>query len=250
MTRFAIALLLLPTVVALAQPPKKDPPPPFFQQYAQVGMNFYKNPDPKLGPKMLKDLLKKENLEHSMFARDDFTLILIGAQIGDIVTGKPELVRECEAMFADTTPRGRKVIMRALTNCGDKETAKKVGEWIKDPKYADQKADLEALKANLEDPKRAHVRDVPAKNPEDLDFLWVNFFVTGEYAPISRILDVFDQPATKENETLRRVARWSFGSNVQQHPKLVELVMKHKDERAAGSKKVIEETIITFNPKK
>jgi len=249
-TRSAFAVFCLSCAVAVAQPPKQDPPPPFFAQYAQVGTNYYKNPDPKLGPKMLKDLLKKENLEHPRFATDDFTLVLIGAQIGDIVTGHPELVRECEAMFADTTPRGRKVIIRGLMNSGDKETAKKAGEWIKDPKYADQKAELEALKSHIEDPKRAHIRDVPAKNPEDLDFLWVNFFVTGEYAPISRILDVFDQPATKENETIRRVARWSFGSNVQQHKKLVELLLKHKEERPAGSKKVIDETIITFNPKK
>jgi hypothetical protein len=246
--RTTLVALCLASAIGVAQPQNKDSPPPFFQQYAQVGTFYYKNPDPKLGPKMLKDLLKKENLEHAMFARDDFTLLLIGAQIGDIVNGHPELVRECEAMFADTTPRGRKVIIRSLMNSGNKESAQKVGEWIKDPKYADQKAELEALKAHIEDPKRAHIRDVAAKNPEDLDFLWVNFFVTGEYTPISRILDVFDQPATKENETIRRVARWSFGSNVQQHPKLVELVMKHKDERPAGSKKVIEETIII--PKK
>ena len=74
--------------------------------------------------------------------------------------------------------------------------------------------------------------------------LWVNFFITGEYAPISRILDVFDLPDAKENETMKRVARWSFGSNVQQHPKLVELVLKNKKDRPEGSKKVIDQTII------
>src|SRR5262249_21515496 len=165
-------------------------------------------------------------------------------QVGDIGIGHPEVVREYEAQFADASPAGRKVIIRALTNAGDKDTAKKVGDWVKDPKFADQKAELEALKAHIEDQKRGHVRDVPARAPKDLDLLWANFFVTGEYAPVSRILDVFDLPDAKENEVLKRVARWSLGSNVQQHPKLVELVLKHKKDRPAGSQKVIDETII------
>jgi hypothetical protein len=218
--------------------------PNFAKEYSKIGTFYYLDPDPKIGPKMLKDLLKKENLEHPFFVKRDDVPGLLGAQIGDIGAGKPEIVREYEAAFADATPAGRKVVIRALENAGDKDTAKKVGEWIKDPKYADQKAVLEALKKHLEDPKRQHVRDRPAKEPKDLDLLWANFFVTGEYAPVSRVLDVFDLPAAKENEVLKRVARWSFGSNVQNHPKLVELVLKNKKDRPAGSQKVIDETII------
>src|SRR4051812_7894877 len=199
---------------------------------------------------MLTELLKKENLEHPLFVRNDQLHLLIGAQLGDIATGHPEVVREYEKAFAGASPKGRQVVIRALKNAGDKETSKAVADWIKDPKFADQKADLEALKAHIEDPKRQHVRDVPAKTPKDLDYLWANFFVTGEYAPVSRVLDVFDLPAAKENEPLKRAARWSFGSNVQQHPKLVELVLKHKKDRPAGSQKVIGETIVVVPPKK
>lgn len=232
-------LLLLTGLVS--QPPDV---PNFIKEYSKIGNTYYLNPDPNVGPKMLRELLKKENLEHPFFVKRDDVPGLIGAQIGDIGAGKPEIVREYEAAFADATPAGRKVVIRALENAGDKDTAKKVGDWIKDPKYADQKSDLEALKKHLEDLKRQHIRDRPAKEPKDLDLLWANFYVTGEYAPVSRILDVFDLPAAKENEVLKRVARWSFGSNVQQHPKLVELVLKNKKDRPAGSQKVIDETII------
>src|SRR5262249_48857813 len=222
-------LLLLTGLVS--QPPDV---PNFIKEYRKIGTTYYLNPDPNVGPKMLRELLKKENLEHPFFVKRDDVPGLIGAQIGDIGAGKPEIVREYEAAFADATPAGRKVVIRALENAGDKDTAKKVGDWIKDPKYADQKSDLEALKKHLEDLKRQHIRDRPAKEPKDLDLLWANFYVTGEYAPVSRILDVFDLPAAKENEVLKRVARWSFGSNVQQHPKLVELVLKNKKDRPAG----------------
>jgi len=244
-------MLTTPTLcllAVLAQQPPADLPP-FIKEFSRVGTYYYQNPDPKLGPKMLKELIRKENLEHPFFVRNDQVPILIGAQIGDIGTGHPEIVRDYEGMFADASPAGRKVILRALTNAGDKDTAKTVGEWIKDPKFADQKTDLEALKAHIEDPKRTHARNVPAQTPKDIDYLWANFFVTGEYAPVSRILDVFDLPATKESEQLKRVARWSFGSNVQQHPKLVEVVLKHKKDWPAGSQKVIDETILVL-PKK
>lgn len=247
MTRLTAVVLCLGPVTLTAQP--KDVPP-FVKEFSQVGTFYYQKPDPKLGPKMLKALLQKENLEHPFFAERPEVLQLIAAQIGDIGTGKSDIVREYESAFPDAPPAGRKIIIRALTNAGDKETAKTVGEWLKDAKFAEQKADLDALKAHIEDPKRAHVRDLPAHAPKDLDLLWANFFITGEYPPVSRILDVFDLPDNKDNERLKQVARWSFGSNVQRHPKLVELVLKHKADRPAGSKKVIDETILMVPPKK
>ena len=224
--------------------------PPFVQEYSRTATYYYLSPDPKLGPKMLRELLKKEYLEHAFFVRNDQVLDLIGAQLGDIAAGKPDVVREYEAAFADAPADGRRVVIRALMNAGDRDTVKKVGEWIADPKYGGHKPALQALKSHLEDPKRQHVRDRPAKEPKELDLLWANYFVTGEYAPVSRILDVFDQPAEKGNEVPKRVARFSLGSNLRQHPKLVELVLTHKKDRPAGSRKVLDELILTAPPKK
>ena len=219
-------------------------PPPFVREYAQKVTFFYKSPDPALGPKMLKELLKDENLQHPLFTKDkNYVLMLQATILGDIARSQLKIVREYEAAYTDAKPLGRKVIRRALENCGDAETVKIITGWIAD--FPDDKTELEALKAQLDDPKRKHVRDRPAKTPDDLDLLWVNFFVTGEYAPVSRILDVFDLKDAKDNEVLKRVARWSFGSNVQQHQKLVEVVLKHKNERPESSKKVIDQTIIT-----
>src|SRR5262249_31372293 len=83
----------------------------------------------------------------------------------------------------------------------------------------------------------------PAREPRDLDFLWANFFVTGEYAPVARILDVFDSPETKENQILLRVARGSLGSNLRQHPRLADLLQKHVKDRPEGSRKVVGELL-------
>jgi hypothetical protein len=173
-------------------------------------------------------------------------LLLIGAQLGDIGIGQPKVVRAYEVALADAPTKGRRVIVRALMNCGDRETIKQVDAWLADKRYADVRPELEALKKHLQDPKRKHVRDRPAREPKDIDLLWANFFITGEYTPVSRILDVFDLPDAKENEVLKGVARWSLGSNLQQHPKLVELIQKHARERPAGSRKVIDQLILKF----
>src|SRR5262245_28074093 len=204
---------------------------------------YYTSPDPELGPKLLTDLLRKGNVDHPWFANKDHVLFLIGAQLGDMAAGRPKAVRAYEAALADAPLAGRRVILRALTNCGDVQTLKRVDAWLSDRRHADVRGELEALKKHLEDPQRKHVRDRPARGPDDLDFLWGNYFITGEYAPVARILDVFDLPDERENEVLKRVARWSFGSNLQQHPKLVELVQKHAKDRPEGSRKVLDELL-------
>jgi hypothetical protein len=227
---------------AIAQP---NNVPPMFKTYAPAMTYYYKSPDASLGPKMLKDLLKEENIAHPFFVKNAHVLNIVAAQLGDIAAGKPEIVRQYEALLS-TAPAaaGQKVIVTALMTCGDKETRKQIEGWTTDKRLIPLKSELEALDTHLADPKRNHVRDRPAKTPDDLDLLWSNFFITGEYAPISRILDVFDQPDAKENEVMKGVAKWSLGSNLQQHPKLVEIVEKNTKDRPEGSKKVIGELIL------
>jgi hypothetical protein len=224
----------------LGQPPEL---PPFIKERAKTTTFYYKSPDPTLGPKLLKELLKYENIGHRFFVDKEHVLNLIGAQFGDIAAGHPKLVREYEAEFAKAHPLGRRVIIRALMNCGDKETIAKVASWSQESAFSENKTDLDWLKAHLEAPKRVSVRDKAAVEPKDLDFLWVNFFITGEYAPISRILDVLDQPEKANNATLQRVARWSLNSNADQHPALVELLKKHVKDRPAASRKHIEQIL-------
>jgi hypothetical protein len=221
--------------------------PPFVKEHARTVTLYYRSPDPGLGPKLLRELLKKENLEHPWFVKNDYALLLNAALLGDIATGKPKVVREYEAAFTGAPPAGRRIIARSLMNCGDRETLKRIDAWLADPRYADSRADLEALKKHLEDPGRKHVRDRPAQTPEDLDRLWGNFFITGEYAPVSRILDVLDLEAAGDKVVLIRVARWSLGSNLLQHARLVEVVREHVKDRPKESRKVVEELIRMVN---
>jgi uncharacterized protein (TIGR03066 family) len=232
------ALLLVASLIG--QPPE---PPQSFRELAKTATFYYTAPDPSFGPKMLKELLKRENLEHPFFANNDHLLSIHAALLGDVAAGKPKIVRAYEAAFLEAPPAGQRLIIRALRNCGDRETVNRIDGWRADRRSAAVRSDLDSLKKHLEDPKRKHVRDLPAREPKDLDLLWANFFITGEYAPVARLLDVFDRPGARDNETLQRVAKWSLASNLQQHPKLVELVRKHAKDRREGSRKVIDELI-------
>jgi len=90
---------------------------------------------------------------------------------------------------------------------------------------------------------------LPVKTPHDVDLRWGNFYITGEYEPVSAILDVFDRPDDNDTPVLRRVAKFSLGSNLQRHPRLVELIQKHRKERGAGSEKALSELILEFKKK-
>jgi hypothetical protein len=220
-----------------------QPTPPLFREYQKAMTFYYLAPDPALGPRMLKDLLKKENLEHPWFAKNEPVLHLIAVQLGYIAAGKPAIVRKYEALFPGAPPAGQRVIVRALMDCGDQQTLRQVESWLADQKLAGLRVELTDLKKHLEDPARKRPRDQPARTPHELDRLWSDFFITGEYQPIARLLDVLDLPGAPENAVLKRVARWSLASNLQQHARLRELVRDNVNQRPESSRKVCEKLL-------
>ncbi|HET6324324.1 MAG TPA: hypothetical protein VFG04_06460 [Planctomycetaceae bacterium] len=217
--------------------------PQFLKQHEKVITYYYKSPQPELGPVLLKELLEKKNVEDPWFTDHEHVLHLVCAQLGDIAAGKPKLVRKYEAAFSNASRSGRVVVLDALQNCGDRTTLKQIAAWLADPQYDDVRPELQALSRWLSDPNHKHVRDRTAQTPDDLDFLWANFFITGDYAPASRILDVIELPDNNANRVLKGAAVWSMRSNLHQHPKLVEVVQRHAKERSAESQKQIGQLI-------
>ena len=83
------ALFLVASLVG--QPPG---PPQSIRELAKTATFYYTAPDPAFGAKMLRELLKKENLEHPFLANNDHLLNIHAALLGDIALGKPKIVRE------------------------------------------------------------------------------------------------------------------------------------------------------------
>ncbi len=220
--------------------------PPVVPAFGPKLENYYRKPDPKLAGQFLNELLKPENSGHKWFTVHADVWDIMGTQLGDLAKGREETVRQYEAAFPAASDKGRSLIVTALKVCGDETTRTVVSSWLEEAAGLAVKEDLIALEKHLKDPERKHFREVPVKTPHDVDLLWGNFYITGEYEPVSTILDVFDRPDDKDTPVLRRVAKFSLASNLQRHPKLVELVQKHRQERGAGSEKALSEIIVEF----
>jgi hypothetical protein len=231
------------TVFAANQPVGR---PPLIERGSKATTFYYRSPNPKLAVELLDEVLKKENLEHPWFRSRPDVLRIIAAQIGLIARGTPKLVRECEARFDRATPAGRRLILRSLRVCGDEATLGQIDKWLAREQDVAVRNELHETRDHLADPKRKRYREKAPTSPHEMDLLWADFFITGEYEPVSRILDVLDVPQEKSNPIMRRVAGWSLRSNMRQHPKLVELLRKHADQRPEPSRKVVQEYLQAF----
>jgi uncharacterized protein (TIGR03067 family) len=184
MINMATTLLvgLLATGQVTPQPP---PEADFLAQY-------HRKPVPERVPEMLAILIDQKgiNSEHN----SETSLKTLGFGFGLIARGNPKLVRLYETKFPTATLAGRQFLLESLRVCGDKETLARVKAWAKDPGQREMHQKLEAAREFLEDPNRRLPRELAARTAIDLDLLWMDFCVTGEYAPVARILDVLDEP--------------------------------------------------------
>jgi hypothetical protein len=302
---FAAALLLG------LHAPADDP----LDQLEKFITSYHREPNPKQVPAMVRVALKSDAVQ-SFTAKDPpHVSLLLAHAFGQMARRSPTLVRVYESEFAGATKHGRLWLLACLQVCGDKETIQQIEKWRDDRKYLAVQDALKMAHAFLSDPKRKLPRDRAARVPTDLDLLWGDFLVTGEYTPVARILDTFDQdplrrrietflkgnpdkrrkllkaldelhlvkPKAKDQlidddlvltlldrkggefekkvpEVIRKLqgtlklseeewvhlfllkasAMWSMQSNMEQHPKLRELLKEHVKERPRTSRLLIE----------
>jgi hypothetical protein len=207
------------------------------EQIEEFFSRYHARPSPDRVCHFLDLALTKDVLQHPAVSLWPHTRDLFSHGFGNMARENPKLVRQIEARFAKTAGTGRTVLLRCLRICGDDETVKTLAAWRDDPRYADDLAYIETVRKSLTDPRRKRPRDLPAKTPEELDYLWADFFVSGEYAPVARILDVLDEP--KHPAILRKVAEWSLRSNLEQHPRLAELFRAHQRDRPEPTRQLI-----------
>jgi hypothetical protein len=189
--RSSIALMaILAAISCSAGEPDK------LQELSRFLQEYHRAPAPELAPKMLALLLDGKLIEDPAYSQDrpEQSLKLTGHAFGLIGRKEPKLVRLYETRFPKASKAGRALLLEAFWACGDQQTVKLLEEWEKDPAQSDLKEEIEATRKFLAQPVRPLPRDLPARSPTDLDLLWTDFLISGEYAPVSRILDVFDQP--------------------------------------------------------
>jgi uncharacterized protein (TIGR03067 family) len=126
---------------------------------------------------------------------------------GHMARNNPKLVRAYEARFAGADDNGKAFLLEALRVCGDELTLRQLDAWSADPAFRGQRETIEKTRVLLKDSKGRLPRDVAARSPSDLDLLWADFLVTGEYAPVARILDTLDRPDSLREKIVERLKK-------------------------------------------
>jgi uncharacterized protein (TIGR03067 family) len=156
-------------------------------------MSYHQKPEPKRVPEML-ELALDEKLLAEMQSGQAHADVLLAHSFGHMARANAKLVRHYEDKFAKAGKLGRAILLTSLRLCGDADTVKKLAAWRDDPAFKAQRTAIDETHRFLSDPKRKLPRDLPPTMPDQLDLLWADFFVTGEYAPLARLLDVVDRP--------------------------------------------------------
>ena len=195
---FGVTALLLLSGAAIS--PKDDG-----EVLEQFIANYHRKPAPARVPEILSKVLKMAGAGQEPLDTSNGTR-LIAAAFGHMGKGQKKLVRLYESRFDDAGKQGKSFLLEALKICGDAETLKRMKKWAGDPRNAGLKKDIEDSHTFLANPERAYPRDRAAKSPGDLDLLWADFLVTGEYAPVARILDVLENPRSLRKSIEKRLA--------------------------------------------
>src|SRR5262249_5848366 len=147
----------------------------------EFAMSYHENPRPEQALKFLDKLVDEKVLAGlgEMGGRGD---VVASHCFGHMARGQTKLIRAYEAQFPKAGKRGREFLLTSLQLCGDETTAKTLDAWSKDIAFKDQKQQIDRVSRFLADPKRKLPRDTPPVESTDLDLLWADFMVTGEYA--------------------------------------------------------------------
>lgn len=82
-------------------------------------------------------------------------------------------------------------------------------------------------------------------SPQVLDMLWASFFATGDDLPVQKIISVLHLSKDGHGEEILvgGAANWSLKSNVQQHPKVLEICKKELAKAQGETKAVLGEIV-------
>lgn len=86
---------------------------------------------------------------------------------------------------------------------------------------------------------------ISINSPQVLDMLWASFFATGDELPVQRIISVLHLSKDGHGEEIMvgGAANWSLKSNIQQHPKVLEICKKELANAQGETKAVLGEIV-------
>ncbi len=161
------------------------------KEYNDLLVNYYRNSQPDKIPTALEHIAVSDFIKNQPTDVSAMTSYLFGR----IAREEPSLVAKYMEVFdkASLTHEGRVFILMVFQICGNKSVKHFLGGKLNDENFVNEKQDIQnILTGGIPIGFNPLKREV--KDGVDLDFLWVEFFITGSREPISKIIDVLGRP--------------------------------------------------------
>lgn len=161
------------------------------QEYNNLLVNYYRNPQNDKIPVALEHIAASDFIKNQPTDVSAMTSYLFGR----IAQKEPSLVEKYMEVFAKTslTHEGRVFILMVFQICGNELVKHFLEAKLNDENFVNDKQDIQnILNGGFPigfDPLKREI-----KNGADLDFLWAEFFVTGNREPIAKIVDALGWP--------------------------------------------------------
>lgn len=187
--------------------------------------NYYKNPQPEVVAKHFgkvanSDFIKTQSTDVSGATSYAF---------GRLAQLEPSLVPEYLKEFQKFSSHEARVFaLMVFTLCGNDEVVSFLEKIKDEDKYANEKEDIKRLLTNGI-PVDFKALENEVKTGTDLDFLWIEFMITGKKEPIKRIIDVLNwedilrkrviewvrtNPSKKQKEFVGKILNDELGMNI------------------------------------
>ena len=154
------------------------------EQLNQFVTHYYQNPNPDQIPATLRYFVSSNEFKIYMES-NQHVIDMLAYFFGRAAELKPKLLREYEKMYDRSNDAGKKFIFKIFSIYRDSA----IDKFIK-PRMVDslQKKELQDFLSQPRKSKKFLVKE--AQNLNQLDFLWMEFFVSGNRDSILKIIDV------------------------------------------------------------
>lgn len=234
----AASLLIFGCNNAIAQSQKDE-------EFGQFVTNYYKNPDVNKVSDVLETALGSEFIIDDKTC-DDHCKDLIAFFFARVAKGKPSLWESYKSAFERSPHKQRLFLLRVFRFSSSPDIEQYCKLKLDDGKYALEKADirktLDVNKSKDFNPLNMDITDAGV-----LDFLWEEFFVTGNREPVERIISVLPWLRTGKDINQRLIAgaaRWSLGSNCRQDDKVLEICRREFEKSNWPKKQILRDIVL------
>lgn len=181
---------------------------------------YYLQPQPQKVPGALKQYLESDHFKQTPF-EENTSILQMAFLFGRIAQLTPSLLHSYHEIFEQGNHQQRQFMIFVLQIGGDHSTRAFLEQRVDNPSYSEEKEWIQqALGNNI--PLGLSRLQKEIQNGDDLDLQWGEFFITGNAAPVEKIIGVLGREdilrkkieaflrSTKQNEEVIRILEENF----------------------------------------